>query len=302
MVTPKLQFSGYLFDGKRAKKQPVRIELTPCHITLTFSGRSAESWPYSEIRWAAETTPFHIEHQLNTPEYEKLEILVVENPEFYENFQRIAPNDFFRTTIKNSFNWKIISAGALILLLFFYTVFKIIPYYFVDQFADIIPLEWEETIGDAVLSTFPVEKNPDPRVMALLTDTLRLLKQSKVEETPYNLKVFILPTEQINALALPGGNIIIFEGLLKITESPEEIAGLLAHEAQHIFLKHSTRGILQNLASGIFITLVRGDANAVMESVVGIAGQLNTLGFSRKMETEADIKRYRANVRGENQL
>ena len=29
MVTPKLQFSGFLFDGKRAKKQPVRIELTP---------------------------------------------------------------------------------------------------------------------------------------------------------------------------------------------------------------------------------------------------------------------------------
>jgi hypothetical protein len=84
MVTPKLQFSGYLFDGKRAKKQPVRIELKPRHITLTFSGRSAENWPYSEIRWAAETTAFHIEHQLNTPESERLETLVVENPDFYK--------------------------------------------------------------------------------------------------------------------------------------------------------------------------------------------------------------------------
>ena len=214
----------------------------------------------------------------------------MENPDFYENCQRIALNNFSRTTIKNSFNWKIISAGALILLLFFYAVFKIVPYYFVDQLADKIPLEWEKTIGDAVLSTFPVEKNPDPRVMALLTDTLRLLKQSKVEETPYNLKVFILPTEQINALALPGGNIIIFEGLLKIADSPEEIAGLLAHEVQHIFLKHSTRGILRNLASGMLLALVRGDANTIMEGVVSIAGQLNTLGFSRKMETEADIK------------
>ena len=101
---------------------------------------------------------------------------------------------------------------------------------------------------------------------------------------------------------MPGGNIIVFEGLLKIADSTEEIAGVLAHEAQHIFLKHSTRGILRNLASGVLLALVRGDANAVMESVVGIAGQLNTLGFSRKMETEADIKRYRANVRGENQL
>jgi beta-barrel assembly-enhancing protease len=126
--------------------------------------------------------------------------------------------------------------------------------------------------------------------MSLLTDTLRLLKQSKVEETPYNLKVFIVPTEQINALALLGGNIIIFEGLLKVADSPEEIAGLLAHEVQHIFLKHSTRGILRNLASGMLLALVRRDANTVMEGVVGIAGQLNTLGFSRKMETEADIK------------
>jgi hypothetical protein len=108
MVTPKLQFSGYLFDGKSAKKQPVHIELTPCHITLTFSGRSAENRPYSDIRWAAETTPFHIEYQLNTPEGERLETLVVKNPNFYENCQRIAPNDFSRTTIKNSFNWKII--------------------------------------------------------------------------------------------------------------------------------------------------------------------------------------------------
>jgi beta-barrel assembly-enhancing protease len=136
----------------------------------------------------------------------------------------------------------------------------------------------------------PGRKNPGPRVMSLLTDTLHLLKQSKGEETFYNLKVFILPTKQINALALPGGNIIVFEGLLKIAGSPEEIAGVLAHEAQHIFLKHSTRGILQNLASGMLLFLVRGDANAVMESVVGIAGQLNTLEFSRKMETEADIK------------
>jgi beta-barrel assembly-enhancing protease len=160
----------------------------------------------------------------------------------------------------------------------------------VDQLVNKIPVESEETIGDTLLSAFPVEKNPYPRIMALLTDTLRLLKQSKVEEIPYNLKVFILQTEQINALALPDGNIIVFEGLLKISDSPEELAGVLAHEAQHIFLKNSTRGIIRNLTSGMLLALVLGDANAVMKCVVGIAGQLNTLEFSRKMETEADIK------------
>ena len=289
MVSAKLQFNGFLFNGKRAHKQPVRILLTPFNIILTVQGKSAISWPYSDIRWAAEKPPFQIERDVNFP-VENLEILVVDEPCFYENCRRIAPGDFSRTALKNYFKWKIFSAGILSLLLIFFGAFKFFPNYFVDQVVDKIPVEWEETLGNAILSTFPVEKNPDPKVIALLTDILRLLKQSKAEETPYNLKIYILSTEKINALALPGGNIIIFEGLLKIADSPEELAGVLAHEAQHIFLKHSTRGILRNLASGLLMTLVLGDANTVMEIAINIAGQLKTLGFSRKIETEADIK------------
>ena len=289
MVSPKLKFNGFLFNGKSAHKQPVRIVLTPFNIILTVQGKSAISWPYSDIRWAAVTPPFHIERDINFP-VQNLEILVVDEPDFYKNCQRIAPSDFSRTALKNYFKWKIFSAGILSLFLMFYGALYFFPNYFVDQVVDKIPVEWEEKLGDAILSTFPVEKKPDPKVIALLTDILRLLKQSKAEETPYNLKIYILSTEKINALALPGGNIIIFEGLLKIADSPEELAGVLAHEAQHIFLKHSTRGILRNLASGLLMTLVLGDANTVMEIAINIAGQLNTLGFSRKMETEADIK------------
>jgi beta-barrel assembly-enhancing protease len=289
MVSAKLQFNGFLFNGKSAHKQPVRILLTPFNIILTVQGKSAISWPYSDIRWAAEKPPFQIERDVNFP-VENLEILVVDESCFYENCRRIAPGDFSRTALKNYFKWKIFSAGILSLLLIFFGAFKFFPNYFVDQVVDKIPVEWEETLGNAILSTFPVENNPDPKVIALLTDILRLLKQSKAEETPYNLKIHILSTEKINALALPGGNIIIFEGLLKIADSPEELAGVLAHEAQHIFLKHSTRGILRNLASGLLMTLVLGDTNSIMEIAIYIAGQLNNLGFSRKMETEADIK------------
>jgi beta-barrel assembly-enhancing protease len=289
MVSPKLQYNGFLFNGKSAHKQAVRIVLTPFNIILTVQGKSANSWPYSDIRWAAAKPPFHIERNVNFP-VENLEILVVDEPDFYENCRRIAPCDFSHTALKNYFKWKIFSTGILSLLLIFYGTFNFFPNYFIDPVVDKIPVEWEETLGDAILSTLPVEKNPDPKLIALLTDILRLLKQSKGEETPYNLKIYILSTEKINALALPGGNIIIFEGLLKIAESPEELAGVLAHEAQHIFLKHSTRGILRNLASRILINLVLGDANTVMESAINIAGQLHTLGLSRKMETEADIK------------
>ena len=124
MVSPKLQFNGHLFNGKSAHKQPVRIVLTPFNIILTVQGKSAISWPYSDIRWAAEKPPFHIERDANFP-VKNLEILVVDESDFYENCQRIAPSNFSRTALKNYFKWKIFSAGILSLLLIFFGAFKI---------------------------------------------------------------------------------------------------------------------------------------------------------------------------------
>lgn len=293
MVTQKLQFSGALFDGKSAQKHLVHIELTPREIILTVQDCSAVNWPYSTIQWAAETTtagPYQIEHQISESEGKRIETLVIEDPEFYENCLRISPEEFSGTVKKNSFNWKIFIGGTLILLLFLYGAFRVVPHFLVDQFVDKIPAGWEEALGEVILTAFPVEKDPDPQVLTLLQNILRLLMQSMPEETPYKLKIYILPTKQINALALPGGGIIVFEGLLKVADSPEELAGVLAHEAQHVFLRHSTKGVLRNLASGMLLALVLGDANAVMEGVVNIAGQLNSLGLSRSMETEADRK------------
>ena len=178
----------------------------------------------------------------------------------------------------------------MIIILFLYGTFKVFPDYLVNQFVDQIPTEWEEALGDAVLSTFPVYKNPNPEIISLLQNILRLLEQNAPEDTPYNLKIYILPTKQINALALPGGNIIVFEGLLKIADSPEELAGVLAHEAQHILLKHSTRGILRNFASGMLLAFVMGDVNVVLDGMLNMTDQLNSLGLNRKMEFEADVR------------
>jgi len=109
-------------------------------------------------------------------------------------------------------------------------------------------------------------------------------------DQPYDLKVYILPVKQVNALALPGGPIVIFEGLLSKAESPEELAGVIAHEIQHILLRHSTRGILRNMAESMLVSIFLGDVNSVMEGVINLAGELETLGLSREMETEADQK------------
>ena len=85
--------------------------------------------------------------------------------------------------------------------------------------------------------------------------------------------------KEVNALALPGGAIVVSNGLFNQAESPEEFAGVIAHEIQHVLLRHSTRGILRNLAQNMLRALFLGDVNAIMEKMVNLAGTLETLGL-----------------------
>jgi len=287
MTARKLQFAGSLFDGRSSQKHLVDVELTPQEIILKAPGDKPIRWAYPQLRWAADTSPFHIEHCAEGDE--GLETLVVDDPDFYRSVLEIAPKSFSSRENESKFNWKLYSVGILVLIFSAYVFIKTVPSFLADQMVEKIPIEWEVTVGQSILNMLPVAQKPDPEVLKVLQDTVDFLKQS-LPGNPYDLKVYILPVEQVNALALPGGPIVIFEGLIDKAESPEELAGVLAHEIQHILLRHSTRGILRNLAKSMLVTLFLGDVNSVMEGIVQLAGQLETLGLSREMEAEADQK------------
>lgn len=287
MTARKLQFAGSLFDGRSSQKHLVDVELTPQEIILKAPGDKPIRWAYPQLRWAADTSPFHIEHCAEGDE--GLETLVVDDPDFYRSVLEIAPKSFSSRENESKFNWKLYSVGILVLIFSAYVFIKTVPSFLADQMVEKIPIEWEVTVGQSILKMLPVAQKPDPEVLKVLQDTVDFLKES-LPGNPYDLKVYILPVEQVNALALPGGPIVIFEGLIDKAESPEELAGVLAHEIQHILLRHSTRGILRNLAKSMLVTLFLGDVNSVMEGIIQLAGQLETLGLSREMEAEADQK------------
>ena len=287
MTARKLQFAGSLFDGRSSQKHLVDVELTPQEIILKAPGDKPIRWAYPQLRWAADTSPFHIEHCAEGDE--GLETLVVDDPDFYRSVLEIAPKSFSSRENESKFNWKLYSVGILVLIFSAYVFIKTVPSFLADQMVEKIPIEWEVTVGQAILKMLLVAQKPDPEVLKVLQDTVDFLKES-LPGNPYDLKVYILPVEQVNALALPGGPIVIFEGLIDKAESPEELAGVLAHEIQHILLRHSTRGILRNLAKSMLVTLFLGDVNSVMEGIIQLAGQLETLGLSREMEAEADQK------------
>jgi predicted Zn-dependent protease len=102
--------------------------------------------------------------------------------------------------------------------------------------------------------------------------------------SPYAYEFYVTDDRTVNAYAMPGGFVVVHTGLLALAATPEEVAGVLAHEVRHVEGRHSLRAMLKSAGLMATMTLVFGDTGGL----VGIADQLIGLKFSRDQEAEAD--------------
>jgi predicted Zn-dependent protease len=152
-----------------------------------------------------------------------------------------------------------------------------------------LPLAWERPLGDAALaqlrSQFPFV--PDPRV---LTPLNRLA--APLFEVPSNaadrFTLFVTESKDINALALPGGYIVVHRGLLERARTAGEIQGVLAHEMAHIQKRHGVIQLAQNIGLDIAIQQLQGGENKMLDALIKDSGQLLGFKFSRDNERAAD--------------
>jgi len=291
----KLQFTGAFFDGRSARKYQAAISLSPRQLALSLEdGKPAHVWDYPDLklRTAGDPgkPPFHLEHSTVSADSPALETLVVDDPEFLENLRRIAAVSL-HPTLKPAGGWKylFIAAAVLAVPLFLYGLWKGAIPALADRVALRVPVAWEAELGDKILKELPQQFSPvadaeQEKVLEAIAE--RLLDTVSVQ--PYSFRFHVVPQKTVNAMALPGGRVLVFQGLLDTTESAEELAGVLAHEIQHVLLRHSTRGIVRAMASRILLTLVTGDTSGVMDKILGVAGELQGLAHSREMELEAD--------------
>ncbi len=101
------------------------------------------------------------------------------------------------------------------------------------------------------------------------------------------LRVWVVRSPMVNAVALPGGHIVVFSGLLGFAQSGDELAGVLAHEIGHVMMRHPTRIAIERATVSAFFGLFFGDIAG--GTVLGGVGSL-LLGnaYSRDMERAAD--------------
>lgn len=102
-------------------------------------------------------------------------------------------------------------------------------------------------------------------------------------EITYSFKV--LNSNEVNALACPGGFIYVFKGLLDYMPSDTELAGVLGHEVGHVAKKHTVHSIEKQLwTSLILLAATRGQGLGLVQA----AQQALFAGYSRTDERGAD--------------
>jgi Zn-dependent protease with chaperone function len=88
-----------------------------------------------------------------------------------------------------------------------------------------------------------------------------------------------------NAFALPGGTIVVLDGLVTLADD-EEVLAVLAHELGHVSAHHPTRQVLQGAGVAAAAGLVWGDFSSQAANVPAV---LLSLRYSRELEREADL-------------
>jgi len=107
-------------------------------------------------------------------------------------------------------------------------------------------------------------------------------------EFRYRLRFWRSRALGANAFALPSGDIVLLDGLVKAAEHDEEILGVLAHEIGHVELRHGLQSLLNRSAIAAFLTLATGDFGSLAGAAAALPALLVESGYARRFEAEAD--------------
>ncbi len=107
-------------------------------------------------------------------------------------------------------------------------------------------------------------------------------------------EVTVFDSDQVNAFALPGGKIGVYTGLLAVTENPDQLAAVIAHEIAHVMAEHANERMSTEMATALglgALQVAAGDdpQRQRIMAVLGVGAQVGIiLPFSRTHESEAD--------------
>ena len=275
------QFDGLFFDGQCSQAQPVslKIHLQQKMLYLQLEDASIMEWNFTDL--ALFDGPNHLEIRNSTASSAHLRLEV----------NAIQKRDLHRVLSKNNLHFQFRQLGLFRILLVAVLLFSgLVAAYFwllpplAEKSVQLIPTSVDDQIGNSFFSTVVDASAIDIKRSTALNKFAAELKLRNKRPLHFN----VVRSEEVNAFALPNGEIVVYTGLLSHIKTPAQLVALLGHEVSHVNERHSMKLLSRNLAGYMIISLLIGDVSGITAVLTDNAQQLQQLSFSRSNEEQAD--------------
>jgi len=153
-----------------------------------------------------------------------------------------------------------------------------------------IPFSAENKIASMYDITQHTDSKDHPKITQYLQTLADKISVAQKLSPEMKITAHYMDNDTVNAFATLGGNLFIYRGLLEKLPSENSLVTLLGHEIAHVKYRHPIKSLGRGVAASIVMTTVMGSTDS---QVLGDAGMLTVLKFSRDMETQADEEAMR---------
>ena len=276
-----MKFPAQFFDGRSAITQDVQIELYPDGISITGATVEPRRWSYGDLDAAnpiRQGEPIRLKHKiepaarLNVPPGHAATQILERAPHLSSGFHAGRAMKLAA----------VIVVGLVLVGLAGYIMLNVAP----RQLAQMMPLTWREHLADMTEKSFvkDAKQCTNSAGVGALTGLATRVRDGAENPPDFSIRVFRFPF--VNAFALPSGRIVLTSKLIEKADTPEEVAGVIAHELGHTALLHPEASLVRNIGLQIIINVVTGGSGG--DTLGGVAGLLTVLQYSRNAEREAD--------------
>lgn len=287
-ISPAQRWEGWYYDGRTSNRHAVSVRVLGDGLAILQEKAGARHWAYDRIRHAPGVhagEPVRFEYAGDPPQ-----VLVVPDGTILAAIHRAAPA--VRARFKPPAKAGRFLAGTILVAIALVVVGAALYVWGIPALAVTVagrvPVAWEEQVGAAAVAnlTSMHPRCEAPAQLAALEQIVAALTATN-PSSPYRYRLTVIASELPNAFAAPGGHLLMTSALLRFADRPEEIAGVLAHEIQHVEHRHATRLLVRELSMRTLISLALGDLRG-LGSAVDTAGRLGALRYQRADETAAD--------------
>ncbi len=286
MAGPGPAIAAVWFDGRLAREQPVLARLEGATLVLDGGVAGEHRFPARQVQWPERTR--HARRVAHLPGGGSL---AFEDAATFDAWRQAAGHrDSW--VVRAQQHWRATAAAAALVLVLAGGYQWGLPWA-ATRLVAALPAGADQALGDNALAQL--------RGNLLAPSTLPAAAQQQWRERFANVVDQAWPQAGrpdwqlhfagggrlgANALALPGGHIVITDELLQLLDGADDaVLGVLAHEYGHVRRRHGLQAVVRFGLVSAVTSVALGDASTIL---AGVPALLAHLGYARDAEREAD--------------